>query len=270
MPTAQPDGERILTWQQIYSLTELPEHLVVVGSGVTGAELAHAYVGLGAQVTLVSSRDRVLPGEDADAATVIEDVFRRDGMQVLGPVADGRRRADGRRGMRDAHRRARRCSARTRCSPWAPCRRRRESGWWRTGSRSPSPATSRSTASPGPRSAACMRRATARASCPWRRWRRCRAASPCRTRWVTRWRRSGCDVVSANIFTSPEIATVGHHPERRRRRHGCAARAVMLPLATNARAKMDRFTRRVRQGVRRSRRAGRCSAVSSWRRGPPS
>ena len=84
MPTAQPDGERILTWQQIYSLTELPEHLVVVGSGVTGAELAHAYVGLGARVTLVSSRDRVLPGEDADAATVIEDVFRRDGMQVLG------------------------------------------------------------------------------------------------------------------------------------------------------------------------------------------
>ncbi len=84
VPTAQPDGERILTWQQIYSLTELPEHLVVVGSGVTGAELAHAYVGLGARVTLVSSRDRVLPGEDADAATVIEDVFRRDGMEVLG------------------------------------------------------------------------------------------------------------------------------------------------------------------------------------------
>ena len=52
-PSAQPDGERILTWQQIYSLTALPEHLVVVGSGVTGAELAHAYVGLGARVTLV-------------------------------------------------------------------------------------------------------------------------------------------------------------------------------------------------------------------------
>ena len=97
MPTAQPDGERILTWQQIYSLTELPEHLVVVGSGVTGAELAHAYVGLGARVTLVSSRDRVLPGEDADAATVIEDVFRRDGMEVLGRsrMASVERTADG-------------------------------------------------------------------------------------------------------------------------------------------------------------------------------
>ena len=58
--------------------------LVVVGSGVTGAELAQAYLGLGARVTLVSSRDRVLPHEDADAATVIEDVFRKRGMSVLG------------------------------------------------------------------------------------------------------------------------------------------------------------------------------------------
>ncbi|TWE12065.1 dihydrolipoamide dehydrogenase [Rudaeicoccus suwonensis] len=83
MSSAMPDGQRILTWQQIYHLPELPEHLIVVGSGVTGAELAHAYLGLGCEVTLVSSRDRVLPGEDADAATVIEDVFRRRGMKVL-------------------------------------------------------------------------------------------------------------------------------------------------------------------------------------------
>ncbi|MEO7234634.1 MAG: FAD-dependent oxidoreductase, partial [Lapillicoccus sp.] len=97
MPTAEPDGERILTWQQIYALPALPEHLVVVGSGVTGAELAHAYVGLGAEVTLVSSRDRVLPGEDADAAAVIEEVFRRDGMHVLGRsrMAGVERTADG-------------------------------------------------------------------------------------------------------------------------------------------------------------------------------
>lgn len=84
MASAQPDGERILTWQQIYSLPELPSRLVVVGSGVTGAELAQAYLGLGSEVVLVSSRERVLPGEDADAATVIEDVFRKRGMEVLG------------------------------------------------------------------------------------------------------------------------------------------------------------------------------------------
>jgi dihydrolipoamide dehydrogenase len=83
LPSAVPDGERILTWQQIYSLTELPERIVVIGSGVTGAELAQAFLGLGSEVVLVSSRDRVLPGEDADAATVIEEVFRKRGMEVL-------------------------------------------------------------------------------------------------------------------------------------------------------------------------------------------
>lgn len=84
MDTAVPDGERILSWRQLYSLPRAPEHLVVVGSGVTGAELAQAYLGLGSEVTLVSSRERVLPGEDPDAATVIEQVFRREGMTVLG------------------------------------------------------------------------------------------------------------------------------------------------------------------------------------------
>src|SRR5829696_1985570 len=57
LPDARPDGERILTWEQVYALEHLPEHLVVVGSGVTGA--------------------------DQDAATVLEDVFRRRGMTVL-------------------------------------------------------------------------------------------------------------------------------------------------------------------------------------------
>jgi dihydrolipoamide dehydrogenase len=83
LPDAVPDGERILSWEQVYSLARLPEHLVVVGSGVTGAEFASAYTAFGSQVTLVSSRDRVLPGEDADAATVLEDVFSRRGMTVL-------------------------------------------------------------------------------------------------------------------------------------------------------------------------------------------
>ncbi|MCW2754113.1 MAG: pyridine nucleotide-disulfide oxidoreductase dimerization region [Marmoricola sp.] len=83
LPTAQPDGERILTWEQVYDLTETPEKLIVVGSGVTGAEFASAYMALGIEVVLVSSRDRVLPGEDADAATVLEDVLTRRGMTVM-------------------------------------------------------------------------------------------------------------------------------------------------------------------------------------------
>jgi dihydrolipoamide dehydrogenase len=97
LPSAVPDGERILTWQQIYDLDELPERLVVIGSGVTGAELAQAFLGLGSSVALVSSRERVLPGEDADAATVIEDVFRVRGMEVLSKsrAASVERKGDG-------------------------------------------------------------------------------------------------------------------------------------------------------------------------------
>jgi len=106
LPDAAPDGERILTWEQVYNLTDLPEHLVVVGSGVTGAEFASAFNAVGARVTLVSSRDHVLPGEDADAAAVLEQVFaergvdvipraravaaRRDGDSVRVSLADGR------------------------------------------------------------------------------------------------------------------------------------------------------------------------------------
>ncbi|MHA7155272.1 NAD(P)H-quinone dehydrogenase [Arthrobacter sp. TMN-50] len=83
LTTAQPDGERIFNWTQLYTLTEVPTNLIVVGSGVTGAEFASAYDGLGSRVTLISSRDRVLPGEDADAAEVLENVFRNRGMTVL-------------------------------------------------------------------------------------------------------------------------------------------------------------------------------------------
>src|SRR5262249_13046020 len=83
LPGAEPDGERILNWRHLYDLTELPSELIVVGSGVTGAEFASAYQALGSQVTLISSRDRVLPHEDTDAAMVVEDVFSRRGMTVL-------------------------------------------------------------------------------------------------------------------------------------------------------------------------------------------
>ncbi|MEZ5186643.1 MAG: NAD(P)H-quinone dehydrogenase [Candidatus Nanopelagicales bacterium] len=82
LPTAEPDGERILTWQQLYELTALPERLIVVGSGVTGAEFAGAYTGLGSEVVLVSSRERVLPTQDHDAAEVLEVVLQHRGMEL--------------------------------------------------------------------------------------------------------------------------------------------------------------------------------------------
>ncbi|MBM7460054.1 NAD(P)H-quinone dehydrogenase [Rhodococcus coprophilus] len=83
LPGAEPDGERILTWRQLYDLDTLPEELVVVGSGVTGAEFVSAYTEAGVHVTLVSSRDRVLPHEDEDAALVLEDVLAERGVTLV-------------------------------------------------------------------------------------------------------------------------------------------------------------------------------------------
>lgn len=96
LAAAAPDGERILTWDQVYDLDEVPRRLIVVGSGVTGAEFASAYHALGAEVVLVSSRDRVLPGEDPDAAAVIEEAFADRGMTVLSHArAESVTRTDG-------------------------------------------------------------------------------------------------------------------------------------------------------------------------------
>jgi pyruvate/2-oxoglutarate dehydrogenase complex dihydrolipoamide dehydrogenase (E3) component len=97
LPQAQPDGDRILTWTQVYDLQDVPERLVVVGSGVTGAEFASAFHALGSDVVLVSSRTQVLPGEDQDAAAVLERVFARRGLQVIheARAASARRNGDG-------------------------------------------------------------------------------------------------------------------------------------------------------------------------------
>ncbi|MFC7376588.1 NAD(P)H-quinone dehydrogenase [Brachybacterium sp. GCM10030268] len=91
------DGERVLNWTQLYELEHLPEHLIVVGSGVTGAEFASAYRALGSEVTLVSSREKVLPGTDPDAADVLEDAFARRGVSVRSRsrAASACRRGDG-------------------------------------------------------------------------------------------------------------------------------------------------------------------------------
>ncbi|MGV0741500.1 NAD(P)H-quinone dehydrogenase [Mycolicibacterium sp. XJ870] len=83
LPNAEPDGERILNWRQLYDLDILPEHLIVVGSGVTGAEFVNAYTELGVTVTVVASRDQILPHEDSDAAAVLEQVFAERGVTLI-------------------------------------------------------------------------------------------------------------------------------------------------------------------------------------------
>jgi NAD(P)H dehydrogenase (quinone) len=82
LPFFEPDGERVFTARELFELRRLPERLIVVGSGATGAEYAQAFVRFGSDVHLVSSREQVLPSEDTDAADVIEESFERWGMTI--------------------------------------------------------------------------------------------------------------------------------------------------------------------------------------------
>jgi NAD(P)H dehydrogenase (quinone) len=77
------DGERILTTRQAYPPPEIPEHLVVIGSGVTGVEFTHMFSALGAQVSLIVSRQQVLPTKDPEVAAVLENEFIRRGVKLL-------------------------------------------------------------------------------------------------------------------------------------------------------------------------------------------
>lgn len=79
---AEPDGDRALTTRQAYPPPELPEHLVVVGSGVTGVEFVHMFSSLGSGVSLIVSRQHVLPHKDAEVAAALEDELLRRGVRL--------------------------------------------------------------------------------------------------------------------------------------------------------------------------------------------
>ena len=80
---ASIDKERILTTRDAYPPDEIPGHLVVVGSGVTGVEFVHMFASLGSKVTLIVSRQQVLPQKDPEAAALLEQNFLDRGVQLL-------------------------------------------------------------------------------------------------------------------------------------------------------------------------------------------
>ncbi len=80
---ATVDGHRVLTTRDAYPPPELPEHLVVIGSGVTGVEFVHMFSSFGSQVTLIVSRQQVLPQKDAEVAAALEEDFLERGVKLL-------------------------------------------------------------------------------------------------------------------------------------------------------------------------------------------
>ncbi len=236
---AEPDGDRVLTCRQLFDLDELPAELVVVGSGVTGAEFAGAYQALGSQVTLVSSRDHVLPHEDADAAVLVEEVFRRRGMTVLGRsrATEVRRTSRGvavtlagGRTVKGSH-----CLLTVGMAPNTGDLGLAEAGITLDGRGFiPVDRVSR-TSAPGVYAAGDCTGVMMLASVAAMQGR------------IAMWHALGEAVhpirlshVAATIFTDPEIATVGV-TQRAVAAGEVDALVVRLPLATNARAKMQGF-----------------------------
>jgi pyruvate/2-oxoglutarate dehydrogenase complex dihydrolipoamide dehydrogenase (E3) component len=80
---ASVDGNRILTTRDAYPPKEMPEHLVIVGSGVTGVEFVHMFSAFGAKVTLIVSRQQVLPTKDPEVAAALEENFLDRGVTLL-------------------------------------------------------------------------------------------------------------------------------------------------------------------------------------------
>lgn len=236
---AEPDGERILSWRQLYDLPELPQRLVVVGSGVTGAEFASAYQALGSKVTLVSSRHRVLPGEDADAAELLQTVLTRRGMAIEeGRAAGVRRTADGvvvaltdGREVHGTH-----CLMTVGSVPNTDGLGLDDVGVQLDDGGFVKVDRVSRTSVPGVYAAGDCTGVLMLASVAAMQGR------------IAMWHALGEAVqplrlgtVAANVFTDPEIATVGVG-QRAVESGEVAARAVTLPLATNARAKMAGVT----------------------------
>lgn len=241
LPNAVPDGERILDWRQLYDLPELPEHLAVIGSGVTGAEFASAYTEMGVKVTVVSSRDRVLPHEDADAAAVLEEVYSQRGTTVAKHArADRVERVDG--GVVVHLTDGRKIEATHALMTVGSVPNTEGIGLETVG------------IEPGPGGFIGVDRVSrtnvsgiyAAGDCTGLMMLASVASMQGR---IAMWHALGEGVapiklktVAANVFTHPEIATVGISQQSIDSGE-VPARTIMLPLATNARAKMEGLRR---------------------------
>jgi pyruvate/2-oxoglutarate dehydrogenase complex dihydrolipoamide dehydrogenase (E3) component len=80
---APVDGKRVLTTRDCYDLDGIPEHMIVIGSGVTGVEFTHIFEAMGSRVSLVVSRQQILPYRDAEVAAVLEEDFIERGVKLV-------------------------------------------------------------------------------------------------------------------------------------------------------------------------------------------
>ncbi len=82
LPGLEPDGERIWTYKEAMVPKQMPESLLIVGSGAIGMEFASFYSDLGCEVTVVEALPRVLPVEDEEISAFALKLFERQGMTI--------------------------------------------------------------------------------------------------------------------------------------------------------------------------------------------
>src|SRR6202165_1241380 len=89
-------AERTPTPRQSSPPPDMPSHLIVIGPGVTGVEFVHMFSSFGSKVSLIVSRQQVLPSKDAEVAAALEDELLRRGVRLLkGARAESVERIDG-------------------------------------------------------------------------------------------------------------------------------------------------------------------------------
>ena len=214
LPGLVPDGQRIVTSDDVLRSTAIPASIIVVGAGAVGVEFASYYHDLGSEVTVLEYLPAIVPLEDAEISTEMERAFRRRGIKVMTSARfDTSSPGHGREG-RPAHGRARKgrrppSSAPSRCW-WPPVARpTRTRSASRPRARSSTGASSRSMATCARPTRTCTPSATSSAGCGWPTWPRTRASPPCMPSPAGRWSRSTTSRCRRATYARPQIASIG-------------------------------------------------------------
>jgi len=104
-PTPGLQEAGYLTNETVFSLTELPQRIAVIGAGPIGCELAQSFARFGSHVYMIEAMHGIMPNEDRDAADIVEQQMVRDGVKLLccGKDVKVQKTENGKRLMAESH-----------------------------------------------------------------------------------------------------------------------------------------------------------------------
>ncbi len=83
LPGLEPDGQKIVTSDDVLKMTTLPKDIVIVGAGAVGVEFASMFADIGVKVTLIEYAPQIVPLEDAEVGKLVQRSFEKRGMTVM-------------------------------------------------------------------------------------------------------------------------------------------------------------------------------------------